>query len=266
MTFSVATRSSVRNRVEAVDDHQGGPRVRHHAEDRVQAVDMAERQHAEDDIGVLHGRRLDRGDLVEVGEQRPVGEHRRPRRTARSGRRQHDRERLGVCRWHRRGGRRPLEELGVRAFLGQRVDPDRYDQGRCLGVELGITLVDDGTDHANALLVGEHDPCPHGRQQTGHLVGAVRGVDRHGDQAGPQGAEVGDRELERVAQRQCDPETCHEPQAGQCRGRLVDGGVELGPGELAVAGDEGGFAGCQRGRAADQFGDVDRPTGAVGRL
>ena len=81
-----------RLRLELLDEQQPGAVAQHAAEDGVEAVDVEERQHAEHDVVAVHHRRLDGRDLLDVGQQRAVAEH----RGARAGRR---------CRWCR-GGRR----------------------------------------------------------------------------------------------------------------------------------------------------------------
>ncbi len=59
-------------RLEAAGEHQLGPVPHHDAEHRVEAVDVEQRQHTEHHVVAVDHRRLDAGDLLDVGQQRPV--------------------------------------------------------------------------------------------------------------------------------------------------------------------------------------------------
>ena len=66
--------------VEPLRQHQLGPVPQHAAEHRVESVDVEERQDAEHDVVAVDHRRLDGRDLLDVRDQRPVGQHHRARR------------------------------------------------------------------------------------------------------------------------------------------------------------------------------------------
>ncbi len=100
--------------VEALDQHHPRLVAQQLAEHRVEPVDVEQRQHAEHDVVAVDHRRVDLGHLLDVGQQRPVAEHRGARATRRTGRVEEYGERLRVVR--RRG--RP-------AGLGDQVGPGR---------------------------------------------------------------------------------------------------------------------------------------------
>ena len=99
-------------RVEPLDQHQPGAVAEHPAEHGVEAVDVEERQHAEHDVVAVHHRRLDRGDLLDVGEQRAVGEHRGARAARRTAGVEEGGQLLGVRQRRHRS-------CGVRAQVGE---------------------------------------------------------------------------------------------------------------------------------------------------
>ena len=95
-------------RLEAAGQHQLGAVPHHDAEHRVEPVDVEQRQHAEHHVVAVDHRRLDRGDLVDVREQRAVGQHRGARAARRTARVEERGELLGVLqRRDRRGRCRP---------------------------------------------------------------------------------------------------------------------------------------------------------------
>ena len=114
-------------RVEARGQHQLGPVLQHDAEDGVEAVDVEQRQHAEHDVVAVDHRRLDGRDLLDVGEQRAVGEHRGARAARRTAGVEQRGELLGVLQ--RRDGVRARRRAGGRrsARPGWRVAADHDD-------------------------------------------------------------------------------------------------------------------------------------------
>ena len=102
-----------RLRLELLDEQQPGAVAQHAAEDRVEAVDVEEREHAEDDVVAVHHRRLDGRDLLDVGQQRPVAEHRGARQAGGAAGVEEGGELLGV-------GQRRHGAYDVRAEGGER--------------------------------------------------------------------------------------------------------------------------------------------------
>ena len=87
---------------------------------------MEERQHAEHHVVAVDHRRLDGGHLLDVGQQRPVGEHRgarAPRRTARV----EQRGQLLRVRQRRYGARRLGAQVVVGALAGLQGGADDHD-------------------------------------------------------------------------------------------------------------------------------------------
>ena len=112
-----------RVRVEALDQHGRGRLVGDRRERAVEAVDVEERQDEQHHVVGPDARRLDRGDVVDVREQRPVGEHRALRAAARAGGEEQQRQALGVGDHGRR--RAPdHDHRGVRLRTGRCVSHD----------------------------------------------------------------------------------------------------------------------------------------------
>ena len=116
------------DRVEPLDQQQPGPVPQHAAEDGVEAVDVEERKDAEHDVVTVDHRRLDRGDLLDVGQQRAVGEHRGARTTRRAAGVEEGGELLGVLQRRDRAGLAG-EEVVVADLPGSAPVADRHDPG-----------------------------------------------------------------------------------------------------------------------------------------
>ena len=153
------------------------PVPEHAAEDGVEAVDVEQRQHAEHDVVAVDHRRLDRGDLVEVGQQRPVGEHRGPRATRRTAGVEQGGELLGVLAAAARAGPRP-RAAGRRSARRRRRLVDHHDQrGTARATRSGSSTSPRrrarcarrrrprGPRRPSA--VGDHQPRPRSRRSSG---------------------------------------------------------------------------------------------------
>ena len=104
-------------------------------------------------------------------------------------------------------------------------------------------------------------------ERVAQLVAGVAGVERYGDQPGPQRAEVGDREVRGVAQLQPDPVAGREPEGEQAGGDAVDRGVDRAPGQRRLAEQQRRLvAGARCGGGAHQVGEVAArsPVGRAG--
>ena len=167
---------------------------------------MEERQHAEHDVAPGDHRRVDGGDLLDVGEQGPVGEHRGARPARRTAGVEQHRERLGVDPHGRYGCARRRDQLVPAALArGQGgADGDDARPRRGLHAHRLQRLVEaaDGRAHrGDGGRVGDHHAGAGVGQHPDQLAGDAARVDRHDDHAGPQRAEVGGDELDPVASR-----------------------------------------------------------------
>ena len=198
--------------------------------------------------------------LLEVGQQRAVGEHRRLGPAARARREhQHGQALRGraVDRPARPApasigsvpgtapaapdARQPVpvggpddDEVGVRP-AAERLGGDRL--GRRVGDdESGVDVVEPEPD----------------------LVGGQRGVQRHDHQAGAQRAEVAADELDAVAEEHRDPVAGHQA-AGEQPGRDgVDESIHLGPGQPPGPVEHGRPVGPRTGSGPHERGEVAR--------
>ena len=144
----------------------------------------------------------------------------------------------------------------------QVVEPARRAVARGLG-----TVGAAGHDHRgarqsrrphgrHAVAVGDHHAHIGMAQRGGDLAPGEAGVERDGDQPGPQRSEVGDDELWPVAQDQADP-VARNKAGGPHSGRGgIDGVVQLVPGQPGRADDQGRVTTARFGRAAYVVGEV----------
>ncbi len=196
-------------RVEVVDQHAGRAGPGQQPEPRVQPVRVEERDGQQHHVAGQHRGRPERGALLQVGQQRPVGEHRAARPPAGA---------AGVAEHGQVLGRarhvpvRQLGRVGEQARQRQRaVRPGRRrDQHvpQLAGPQRGGL-----GDHVHRR--GDQRPGAGVRQQVGQLGPGVAGVGRHRDQPGPQRAEVERREVDRVAQLEHDPVAGGEAEPAQ---------------------------------------------------
>ena len=138
-----------------------------------------------------------RGGLLEVGEQRAVGQHRALRPAARAGGVEQHREVLA---------RRRRSSTGCPAARVEQLVPRRRGRRRRRGRARAPAARRRATAAASrpaALTTTARAPLS--RQRPAQLLRGVAGVERHGDQPGPQHAEVGDREVEGVGQAERRP-------------------------------------------------------------
>ena len=242
VTRSRRIRSSVSRGFEPLDQHGARPGARHHAEPRVEAVDVEERQDQEYDVVRPHRRGLDPGALVEVGQQRAVAQH-RP---------------LGPS-----AGARGEEQHGEVLAAGVRLDRSPAATG--LDEVAEARHVDDGAlggvdrlpDRGQGRLLGDDHTRVGLTEQVRHLPAGVAGVDRHDHQPRPQRREVGGDEVGSVRQAQGHPVAGREPELADEGGRGgVDGRVQIGPGGAGAVVDEGCRVGTTSGAAPDQVGEV----------
>ena len=183
--------------VEAVDEDQPAALAQHLAEHGVEPVDVEQRQHAEDDVVALDHRRVHRGGLLDVGRQRPVGEHRRARAARRTAGVEEDGQRLGV-----RGGRRLHrgrdEQVGVGRLprQGGRADHDDPRDGGpaaelLVGAHEGVLDPGDRLPHRrDGAAVGDDQTRAAVGDHPDHLAGGRAGVHRDRHQPGAQRTEV----------------------------------------------------------------------------
>ncbi len=228
------------DRVEALDQQAGRAVPGHRAEGAVEAVDVEQREHQQHDVVGGGHRRVDPRALVEVGQQRPVRQHRALRAAAGARRVEHDREVLAAADGLDR--RRPALLAGLlQVGRGQQ---DVLQAGGRLA-QLGHV--------AGRAPVGEEGAGAAVLQDVQQLGAGVAGVDRHDDHPGAQGAEVGDREVQGVAQLQGEPVAGLHAEPLQTACDAVDARVELAPRQ--------GLRPRQEGRLV---GGACRPPGAPG--
>ena len=206
VTFSSA--DHLEEAIEAVHDHHPGAGPHPAAQDRVQTEDVEQRQRGQQHrVGVDKAEPV---DLVQVSEQRPMAEHRRLGNAGGSGGGEQHGERLRVLRRvHRVVGPRGRER--AYALAGQREMPHPGDL-RILRSDQHV-----GTGEL------EHLGQPGG--------GEIR-IERHDDDPGAQGAEIGQHELDAVRPAQAQALTGHHlaGEPGRDRGDVV---IELRPGQRA---------------------------------
>ena len=197
MTWCRAIRSSASAGSKRSTSTPHAPWYDHRAEAGVEPVRVEQRQRQQHGVVGADDRRLDLGELLVVGDQRPVREHRAlragprcprcraapPGRRRRSGAVPHAEPSGGEPSGRRTGGV-ACERRRARAGR-RRVRRDRVSHGR-----------DASATSRTAPGVGQHVP---------QLAGGVAGVDRHGDQPGAQRAEQRDGEVRGVGQRDRDP-------------------------------------------------------------
>ena len=272
---SSSIRSSTVPAVEPLDQHQLGPVPEHAAEDGVEAVDVEEREHAEHDVVAVDHRRLDPGDLLDVGEQRAVGEHRGARTTRRTARVEQCGELLGVLQRRDRAGLAG-EEVVVADLPGSAPVADRHDPGvhgagdevlvehRRVAVE---RRVHGGHRHAHGgqgLRVRDDEARAGVGDHPGELVGGGARVDRHRDHLGPQDPEVAGDELETVADHDHHPVAGQDPEATEAGGAVRDLGLEPAPGHRAPTGlDDREAVGRVLGGLGDQVRKVRQRHGSI---
>ena len=110
--------------LEAVGQHQSRAHPKGSPEHCIETVDVEQRQHTEHHVVGGQHRWLDLGDLLEVGQQRPVAEHGRARATRRTTGVEQGCQRLGVLQ--RGQGTTPVfAELVVGTLPCLRRSPDQ---------------------------------------------------------------------------------------------------------------------------------------------
>ena len=161
-----------------------------------------------------------RGGLLEVGQQRPVRQHRALGPAARAGGVEQDGEVLAAA----------AARIDLGAGRARRA-------ASCQSPPAPATR----TCSRSSQLVGDGGRAPRGRPRARRrrarrcrrgpsaAPARVAGVERDGDQAGAQRAEVGDREVGGVAERQPDAVARRQSEPAQARGGRVDLRVELAP-------------------------------------
>ena len=220
-------------RVEPLGQHQLGPVAQHAAEHRVETVDVEERQHAEHDVVAVDHRRLDGRDLLQVGDERAMGQHHRPGQARGAARVEQHRELLGIAqRQHlaRLGG----PEVVVRLLVGL----DRgADDDRAQRPVVGLPDLRHSRPHGgDGLGIGDDHAGSRVGQHPGELAGRGPRVDGHGDSLRAQDTEVGRHELQPVAESQQDPVPGHDPGRPEAARDPAHLDVELGPGHAATTG------------------------------
>jgi hypothetical protein len=200
---------------------------------------VEERDGEQHDVVRLDGRRLDLGDLLVVGEQGPVGEHRALRVA------------LGTA---------GVDQYGQVLPAGRRLDGLSRDVRRS-----GKPVRNGDPGH-----IGLADQYRGARvaEDLTQLPRGVPGVDRYGDEPGTQDPEVGDREVGHVGQHDGDPgrvpgrgvpasRRAGQPEIEQRPRGPVDQLVELCPGQDLVLPQEGGLTGTRTGGSPpNQVSDV----------
>ena len=237
-----------RLRVEALDEHQLGALAQHPAEHGVEAVDVEQREHPEHHVVAVDHRRLDLGGLVDVGDQRPVSEHRGARagpryRWCRAGRPASPGRAAAAPGTATAARERVVGLLALGRLGADDVHPRLVRAAHQVGVELvglagagGADQVGGRAHGPDRLLVGDHDAAAGVGDHPRELAGRGPGVHRYGDHLRAQHPEVRRHELDPVAHRQQDPLPGHQPgraEAGRDPRDLV---LEPGPGDAASRG------------------------------
>ena len=260
--------------VEPSGEHELGPVVQRDPEDGVEAVDVEHRQHGEHHVVAVDHRRVDRGDLVDVGEQRAVREHRRARAPRRTAGVEQRRQLLRVL--ERRDGVGPLgAEVVVGALVRLQGRADHHDPGPHQPREqVGLDRARSGgrppsprrgppdrpAHLADRVGVGQHEPRAGVRDHPGQLSSGGRRVHRDGDGLGAQDAEVRRHELEPVAHHDHHPVAGDDPRGAETGREPADLVLELGPRGAAAPGlDDGQLVGVLGGGADQQVCDVRGP-------
>ncbi len=237
VTPSARTRRGRADRVEPLDQDPGGGRGGHHAEPGVQPVDVEQRQHEQHHVVLAHRGGLEGLALLEVRQQRPMGEHRRPRPAAGAGGEHQHREVLAAAV---SGGRSRAAPGG-----GHRVQAGRVDV-HPVAARHGLL------HHGEGGVVAEHDLDVGLGEQPCGLRRGVADVQRHRHQTGPQRREVRRDESRRVRHREGHPVAFVQAEGSAQAGR---GGVHV-----RVEGRPG-----RRGPGTDggqvHEGDAARPAG-----
>ena len=274
-------------RVIGVDEHQRGPVPQHAAEDRVQAVDVEERQRAQHDVAGADHRRLDAGDLFDVGQQGAVAEHHRARAAGGARGVEQRRQALGV---DQRGvlaaALGPQVVVGALAGSQRRTGHDDagYDGAlEQLGRQrppgpvggpgqLGLEPRDAGAHHAHGRLVDQHQPRTGVGEHPGDLLGGGPRVQRDRDGLHAQDREVGDDQLGAVDHGQRHPVAGDDSGRDQPVGDPCDLLLQRRPRQAGRTVDEsdrvGHVGGCRRHevcqRGADRGRGGCRGSGGVG--
>jgi hypothetical protein len=266
--------------VVGVDEHQGGAVPQHAAEDRVEAVDVEERQRAQHDVAGPDHRRLDAGDLLDVGQQGPVAEHHRAGTARGAGGVEERRQPLRVDQ------RRVLAApLGAQVVVGPLAGSQRgaghddagYDgaleqlgrqraPGPVRGAgQLGLESRDARADDAHGRLVHQHHPGAGVREHPRHLLPGGPRVERDGDGLHAQHREVGHDELGAVDHGQRHAVAGDHPGRDQAVGDPGDLLLQRGPGQADVAMDERDGVGHVDGRRRHEVGERGLGRGRGGR-
>jgi len=212
-----------RGSVEPVGEHDRGADPQRHPQAGVQPEDVAQRQRNVEHIGGPQQGRLDGGKLVDIGEQSP-------------------------CRQHRA----LLAPAGARG-----VEQHRY----CLAGPVGVWFVAVGRPREELVRGGRRDMQrrPGVREDVVDLRLRVRGIQRHGDQPGPQRTEVKHGERDAGGEFQGDPIALRRTGSPQCESGAADGAVEFAPCQPGCLVDDCGPRGIAAAARSDELRDADRP-------
>ena len=192
LTCRSCTSARVVDGVEAVGEHGRRARPRDLPEPGVQAVDVEQRQDQQHHVVRRDDRRLDPAQLLEVREQCPMREHGAARPAGGARGVEQDREVLATDRLALDGPALAGREQVV-PRVGSAADHDDLvgRQARRATAACSTSVTTSDGPRVEDLVV--------------ELGRGVGGVERDGDQAGPQDAEVGDDEPDGVRQQDADP-------------------------------------------------------------
>ena len=229
--------------VEPVAEHERGSLAQDAPQHGVEAVDVEERQHPEDDVVGVDHRRLNGSSLLDVGQQSAVGQHRGSGVVGGAAGVEQAGQRLGV-RQRRHGPRLRAAQVGEGHLVpaagsssttttrGVRRrattsssrtprEPSSASRTRPVAALASADRGGIGDDQAGAG-VGDHP---------GQLLDLGARVHGNRDQLGPQHAEIGRDQLEPVAEHRHHPLAGDHADVAETGGDPVGLTVQIGPGQ-----------------------------------
>ncbi len=240
-------------RLEALEEHQLGALPKDAAEDRVEPVDVEQGKYAEHDVVGAEHRRVDSGDLLDVGEQRAMAEHRPAGAARRTAGVEECGQRLRVADGRQRG------PVGGDQFLPRPLTglDWRFDDDDARTNVVLVQLRDGCSDRTRGVGVSEHHPRAAVGDHPAQLVDRRTRVDGDGDGLGAKRTEVGGDELDPVAHRDHHPVAGHQAGGAEARRAPTHLFVQLTPGAGPPTSlDEGDLVWVLFGCDGEQLGNT----------
>ena len=195
-----------------------------HPEDRVERVDVEQRERQQRHVVVGKRQPGNGRHLVQVGGQVPVGQHRALGRGGRAG---------GVCdhgqviRVGRSRSCRPRSLIGEHLLERERAARRGRSTDDQDALQVGQSIPD-GQEGRQRSEFGHHNLRPGVRQGVPDLLRRQHDIQRARGRSGPKDPVQRGDELRNVPGQEGHPVAASDSEPGQCRGRQVDPLVQLG--------------------------------------